>query len=181
MINFESINLKFNRDDFKDIYFKDNRGNLFFGQTVKGHFIALLVFATALVLAIIFSELTDQLWGASIVLFFIFFIALFDYLWRMSSILKWKRQVNAYLERLSKYKLHKIYLTFDSISLIQDDEETIIKWSAFTKATMSDEFISLISTDVFLFPKKSMADEEYQYLRHFISDKFKNETGKIVT
>jgi hypothetical protein len=30
MINFESINLKFNRDDFKDIYFKDNRGNLFF-------------------------------------------------------------------------------------------------------------------------------------------------------
>ncbi len=39
---------------------------------------------------------------------------------------------------------------------------------------MNDDFISLISTDTLLFPKKSMTDSDYRYLTDFISNKLKN-------
>ena len=179
MKNFESIDLKFNRYDFEDIYFKDGKGDIFFGQTVKGCFIMLLVFTIALILSTGYSALADQLWGIPIVLFFIFLISLYDYKRKISPTVKWKKQVNEYLSKVSTFKSIKISLGSDAISFVTDNEEIITKWSAFTKATINEEFITLISVDVFLFPKKSMTENEYQYLKDFIRDKFKNERGKI--
>ena len=92
-----------------------------------------------------------------------------------SPIIKWKKQVIKYLNDLAKIKNHEIALTNETLTMIQDDEETIIKWVAFTKAILNDESITLFGIDTFFFPKKSMDKSDYKYLKGFISDKLKNE------
>ncbi len=121
------IELKFNRQDFEEIYFRNGQGDTFWGQNVKGHFTMLLVFATTLICSTIYSLLTNHLWGFPIVLFFICLLSVLRYEKQISPILKWKKQVNEYLTTLSKFKSHKIILTTNSISIIQDNEETITK------------------------------------------------------
>ncbi|HEY6978323.1 MAG TPA: hypothetical protein VH396_18625 [Chitinophagaceae bacterium] len=173
-----TIKLKFNRQDFEEVYFKNGQGNIFWGQDVRGHFAILLVFAGALVYSVIHSLLTNHLWAVPTIIFFIFLAFAYRYQRQISPILKWKKKVTENLNKLSKFKSHQIILTAESISLLLDEKETTTNWTAFTKAQINEDCISLISTDTLLFPKKSMTEKAYEYLTYFILDKFKTGYNK---
>jgi hypothetical protein len=173
-----TIKLKFNRQDFEEVYFKNGERNIFWGKNVRGHFAILLVFASALIYSVIHSLLTNHLWAVPTVLFFIFLASAYRYQRQVSPVLKWKKDINEHLDKLSKFNSHQIILTPDSISIMYDEKETTTRWTAFTKAQMNNDFISLISTDTLFFPKKSMTEKAYEYLTYFILDKFKNGYNK---
>lgn len=170
-----NIQLIFRRQDFEDIYFKKNQGNIFFGESVKQYFVILLLFVTVFIISLTYSLFRNVLWGFPIFFLMLSGISSVTYASHASPIIKWKKQVIKYLNDLAKIKKYEIALTNDTLIMIQDDEETIIKWVTFTKAILNDESITLFGTDTYFFPKKSMDPSDYKYLKGFISDKLKNE------
>lgn len=170
-----NIQLIFRRQDFEDIYFKKNKGNIFLGESVKQYFVILLVFVTVFMISLTYSLFMNELWGFPIFFLMLSAISSITYASHASPIIKWKKQVIKYLNDLAKIKNHEIALTNETLTMIQDGEETIIKWVAFTKAILNDESITLFGIDTFFSPKKSMDISDYKYLKGFISDKLKNE------
>lgn len=125
-------------------------------------------------MSLLYSLFNDVLWGLPIFFTVLVIIASLNYAGRALSIIKWKRQVFTFLDRLDKIKKHELYLSNDTLTEIEDEETTIIKWSTFKKAILNDESISLFGDNFYLFPKKSMEVNEYTYLTKFISEKLEN-------
>ena len=69
-----------------------------------------------------------------------------------------------YLNRLSAYKTQKLILSEGALSLVQDDKETIERWTEFMKVVIDEKAISLTASENYYFPKKSMKAEDYELL-----------------
>lgn len=167
------INLTFRRRDFEDIYFKNSQGNIFLDTGIKKSFLIFLVFIIISCVLLVYSISTDKYIFLTVISFLCLLITGFMYCRQAIYIWNWKQKINSFLNELSHIKIHKITLTAYTISLEQDDEKTIEKWSAITKITMSEDYISLKGTQDYLFPKKSMSEIEFNYLADFASEKIK--------
>ncbi|QCX01341.1 YcxB family protein [Aggregatimonas sangjinii] len=86
---------------------------------------------------------------------------------------KWRRQIKEYLDSQEKYESHKIVVTDEYFSIIQDNEETIEKWSNFKRVKIFDSHIWLLGTENFIIPAKSMSPLEFNNLKRLVSTKFK--------
>jgi hypothetical protein len=164
-----TIELIFRKQDFEDIYFKDRQGNIFFSNAVKQYFIIASVFAGLFLFSLAYSFFTNHNWGIPIFFFFIFISSLLNYLWHVSPIIKWKKNVAEYLNMQAEFKSHTLTLTNEALTITQDDKVTILKWTSFTKAILKNESITLVGSENCLFPKRSMHLNDYQYLKEFIS------------
>lgn len=100
-------------------------------------------------------------------------ISSFIYFQSILSIKKWEKSIDIYLDSIEKYSLNKIILSENAFSLIQDNEETIEKWSNFNSVTLSDESIILTSNQNYLIPSKSMSKEDLVLAKSIISNKVK--------
>jgi hypothetical protein len=72
-----------------------------------------------------------------------------------------------------KFKTHKLILTESYFSLIQDENEDIHKWSAFTHIEIKENYLTLTGTSQYFFPKKSMLNEDYDYFVQEIKSRMK--------
>ena len=169
MIDQKKIALTFRRNDFEEIYFKNNQGDIFWGKTVKQYFIIFFLFLCVFLISVSYSLYTNLLWGIPVLFFFLGIISYLTYNAYASPVIKWKKQVIGYLDDLSKIKNHELHLTDGALTLIQDDETIITKWTSFRKATLNDTSIILTGNDTYLFPKKSMMPGDYEYLKDFIA------------
>ena len=106
--------------------------------------------------------------GVLICVFFLYF-----YLRAFIVLRKWKRQINKFLDREEKYKRNKLILTENFFTIIQDDTETMEKWSNFRHANISEHYISLKGEVSYFIPSKSMSAENYAEVRKIISEKIK--------
>ncbi|CAN5445412.1 hypothetical protein BH11BAC3_BH11BAC3_42460 [soil metagenome] len=175
----KTIKLTYRRHDFENIYFKDGQGNIFWSKPVKQYFIIALVFMIVALTSLVYAIFTNQLWGFTVFFFFLFAVAFFTYAKQATIIFRWKKQVIRYLNNLAKIQNHELTLTNEAIALIQDDKETIDKWSNFTKVTFDNESITLYGFDIYLFPKQSMSITDYEYLKQFISGKIQDGLQQI--
>lgn len=170
------IELKYQRKDFENIYYKNRQANIFWSTPVKEYFIIFSVFSILFLLSFTYSFFTNLLWGLSIFLMFLLTLSFFSYRTKASPILKWKKQVVKYLDRLDKISHHEITLTKSTLILTQDDEVIITKWIRFTKVIFNDESIQLSGSDEYLFPKNSMTQSQFIYLKDFILDRINIES-----
>lgn len=170
----KKIELTFRREDFEEIYFKDRQESIYLNETIKPHFISLFILLILLISSLYYYYHTNELPVVPIILSCIFLIQLIVYIIRARVILKWKNQVTSYINSLAKINKHSIFLSEESLTIIQDNETIISKWIVFTKATINDESILLFGNDNYVFPKKSMGIRDYEYLKNFISSKFQN-------
>ena len=164
------IQLRFNRKDFEEIYFRDHQGDYIRSPTTKTAFITLIITGVAF-LSIFAYSFNDDSIALTFFFGFIFSFAIFNYVKDFVTLYKWKSQIFDYLDREEKYQNCKILLTENSFTLFQDDKETIEKWTNFTKVHSTVEFISLEGKENFLIPQKSMTTSDFQKLKDIISEK----------
>ena len=79
-----------------------------------------------------------------------------------------------YLDRISTVKHHKLILSSNSISMIENGVETIVKWSAFSKLVIEKNHLSLWGSENFVFPKKSMSEDDYSLLTEIARSQIKH-------
>lgn len=166
------MDLHFSRQDFEEIYFKDHQGDYFRSSTTKGLFIALSVGLALLTVAGVYWFYNDSL---ELIVFACIPVALlaFFYIKACRVLYVWKTQVSNSLDKEEQYEHYQIILSDGSFSLIQNDKETIERWSNFVKATISDEYIFLEGSQNIMIPRKSLKAEDYGELKKVVSEKIK--------
>jgi hypothetical protein len=135
---------------------------------LQGGYISFTLF-TILTLYSIYKNDYGLVFIGSIVFLIFFYI----YFRAFTTLRKWRREIKKYLDREEKYSKHKIILTDESLSVVQDDRETIEKWINFNSAQISNTHIHLEGKSSILIPSKSMSENRYSELRRIISKKIK--------
>lgn len=170
----KEIILEFDKKDFEDIYFKDNKGNYFKDPVIKYKFYSLTVSILFLCFGIYYYIKNNEL-GFIFISGVIFIFTLINYTQQLFEILKWKKEVSQYLKKQEKYKNNKLHLTINYFSIIQDETESIEKWENIKKVNIFEDYIFIEGgNETYMIPNKSMKSEEYIFLKEFISKKLKS-------
>lgn len=173
-INERTIQLTFNRKDFEEIYFRDQKGSIFFNPSIKKVFISFLITLLLFMASFRYSQTTNKLIFLTVLTFLALLVISIHYFRQAYEILKWRKDIKRYIVETSKIKEHTLIVNTHSISLIQDTVETITKWSSCTGAKFEEDFIWLFAIENHLFPRKSMSPEDYNYLKEVIKERTKN-------
>lgn len=166
------ITLHFDRNHFEEIYFKNNQRSYIHNAEIKPLFRNSVILLLIIVFLFFYAKVKNE-YEILIIPFIPLIVFVFKYLEKFSIILKWKKGVVRYLNEQEQYTSHTLILSDNSLSIIQDGQETIEKWSNFTSVKILDDYIALNSLEHFLIPKKSMTPEEFQILKKNISVKTK--------
>lgn len=158
------IELHFNRKDFEEIYFRNKHGNFILSPMLKGSFITFIIFLAVFCCTVTYSYLTNKNAWLIVIASILTLITFIPYFIKVLQLKKWRTSVLGIIHANEKYKQHKLLLTDSTLTLVQDGTEQITKWSAFTHAEISNDYLTLTSSFSYVFPKKSMTLDEYDYL-----------------
>lgn len=176
--NEKIISLNFNRKDFEEIYFRNNQGNFILSPMLKRNF---KIFITSLLIlagTIIYSWLTNKNAWFIVIFIIITIITFISYCAKVVQLKKWRNSVMEFIMTNEVFKQNKLILTENTLSLVQDDKEVISKWSAFTNAEITDNYLTLTGNIQYFFPKKSMLPNDYVYLIGKIKSHLKTTCNK---
>lgn len=164
-MNERIIPLKFNRKDFEEIYFRNNQANLFFSPATKSTTITFIVLSV-LLLAFYFGNLFGlDNWGLFYLLSFFLIGCAINLFTSILAILKWKKSIYKYLKSIEKGKEIKFKISSEFINVIINENESFTKWSEFKRIEINEKFIALEGKTNYLFPKKSMDEEDYVFFK----------------
>lgn len=172
---YEIIKLKYNRKDFQEIYYRNGGDKTFLNHHLKKQRTTFFIIAVIFVLTLVYILSINENFGFLIFVGVLLCFSFYDWYIKASPGIKWKKEVEIYLDGLDQVRENRIILTENAFTLIQDKKETIEKWTEFKRAEIEESFISLISnTTTYLIPKKSMTSEEFQFLKTLFSEKIKS-------
>ncbi|MDR6459607.1 hypothetical protein J2786_002714 [Chryseobacterium vietnamense] len=166
------ITLKPDRKIFEDIYFSGNQGSLLFSPTTKSKTIATI--AAAIVVFIVFllkDQLSKESKGILYFLSFIFLLCAVFLSVSVNKVSRWKKQVNHYLSTLERCKVYEIRLDNNFFTVNIDGEKETSEWKDFEYFDSTHEFISLEGKYNYMFPRKSMSEKEYSFLKNTLKEK----------
>lgn len=165
------IELKYDRKYFEEIYYnKDN---------VKAHnsnTLFTLISLFCVLLTIYALYITKNIAWMLIIGLFSSYIY-YEWYTKILVWIKWKIEVKKFLNGLDKIKENKLILGKNTFSLIQDTKETMEKWSELKKVEIEDDYILfIVGITPYLFPKKSMNLDEFQFLGNILTENFKKQS-----
>ncbi|WP_172279636.1 hypothetical protein [Chryseobacterium sp. LAM-KRS1] len=168
------IKLHVNRKDFEEIYFKGNQGSLFFSSETRSKTIITIV--VALIFLITFSlkeNLSKESFG---ILYFISFVFLLCAVYLSVSINKvsrWKKQVKRYLKSLENAGIYEIRFNNETFNVNLNEQHELSRWSEFVTAETHEDYISMEGKYNYMFPAKSMSEQDYSVLKQVIKKNIK--------
>lgn len=165
------INLTFRRADFEELYFRNGNENLFFSPTAKTQTYIFIFLGLLFFFFLGYFRITNESLENMLFICMLWILSAIILGGKIYVVLKWKKSIKQFLDVTSKYKINKLILSETSISIIQDDKEHIEKWSEFKKADINDESIILYSIVNYMFPRKSMTKEEYEFFKEIVRKK----------
>ncbi|SDQ70205.1 hypothetical protein SAMN05421664_2239 [Chryseobacterium soldanellicola] len=168
------IVLKPKRQDFEDIYFSGNEGNLFFSPTTRGKTITTIV--VGLILFILFcfkDDLSKEKFGILYFVSFLFLLCTVYLSLSINKVSRWKKQVNRYLKSLEDSKIYELRFNNEIFNVNLNHQEELSKWEDFKEFDINDQFIALEGKFNYMFPKKSMSKGDYDLLKQTINKNIK--------
>ncbi len=160
----KTIELNFSREDFEELYFRNNQDSFILSPILKRDFVLFVFFLLLFFSSVIYSYLTSQHAWVIVITAIITVVMFIPYFIKVLRLKKWRNSVFELIQSNEKYKKHNLLLTECALTLIQDGKEEITKWSSFTKAEINTEYVILTGDSGYIFPKKSMTDDDYDYL-----------------
>ncbi|WP_157485923.1 hypothetical protein [Flavobacterium soli] len=168
------IDLTFRRADFEELYFRNGNENLFFSPTAKTQTHIFIFLGLLFLFFLVHFRITNESQENMLFVCILWILSAIILGGKIYTVLKWRKSIKTFLDKTSKYKINKLIVSEVSISIIQDDKEHIEKWSEFKKADINDELIILCSTVNYMFPKKSMTNQEYELIKEIVRDRILN-------
>lgn len=168
------ITLKPERKIFEDIYFSGNQGSLLFSPTTKSKTIMTIVSVIILLIAFLFKDsLSKDSVGVLYFLSFIFLLCAIFLSVSINKVSRWKKQVSNYLKVLEKCKIYEIRFDQNFFTVNIDGEKETSEWKDFEYVDSNNDFISLEGKYSYMFPKKSMSEKEYSFLKKTCKENIK--------
>lgn len=168
------ITLKPERKIFEDIYFSGNQGSLLFSPTTKSKTIMTIISVIILLIAFLFKDsLSKDSVGVLYFLSFIFLLCAIFLSVSINKVSRWKKQVSNYLKVLEKCKIYEIRFDQNFFTVNIDGEKETSEWKDFEYVDSNNDFISLEGKYSYMFPKKSMSEKEYSFLKKTCKENIK--------
>lgn len=168
------IILKPKRKDFEEIYFSGNQGSLFFSPVTRGKTVTTIVVAVILIILFLFKD--DFSKEKSGILYFVSFLFLLCAVFLSVSINKvsrWKKQVTHYLTKLESCNIYEIRMDEDFFTVNIDGDKETSEWKDFEFFDGNNEFISIEGKYSYMFPRKSMSEKDYSFLKQILKKNIK--------
>jgi hypothetical protein len=166
------INLKFNPDDFWEVFGIDGGWMFMKYPHLVTHFkMMALGFSGLLVFGVLWYYGDEFAFTFTFLMFFTYYhFSLFFA--DNSKLLKHKESVKVYIDDIAKYQTHKLKLTKSFISLLLDDEESCYNMALVKEIEIKEKHVRIIldTTRYLLFPKKSMSEKDYSDFLTFIDE-----------
>lgn len=171
------IELKYNPQDFREIYYQNGQGSVF---TYKPTQTAIIYFLSIVLFICIIYFVSYQRPYMSWLLVFALIILLITIIHGVIIItkyLRWKAATKNFIRELSRYKSFNIHLTSSAIEFTQDSKITIDKWDSIQSVSIFENYLMMFKgTELAYFiPEKSMKPDEFIKLKNFITLKIKEE------
>ena len=165
------IDLVFRRADFEAIYFGNGYDRILTNPQTRR------LAYTAIVVGIIWAVvLIDTVYAHHSQLIFlaltgVFAITIARLRKRVAPILRWKKEIRVFFDRLESYKHCSLLVTDESFTLTQDTETGTDRWSAVRKTEITEDYISITASTDYLFPRNSMQEAEFERLKAVVLEK----------
>lgn len=168
------IKLTTNRKDFEDIYFSGNQGSLFFSPTTKGKTVTTIFVGLILLILFCFKgDLSKEKFGILYFVSFLFLLCTVYLSLSINKVSRWKKEVHRYLKSLEDSKIYELRFNGEIFNVNLNHQEELSKWEDFKDFEISDVFISLEGKYNYMFPKKSMAEKDYNLLKKIVKENIK--------
>lgn len=168
------ISLKVNKKDFEEIYFKGNKGSLFFSPTTKSKTITTLVIAVILLILYCFKDdLSKEKFGVLYFVSFLFLLCVVYLSLGINKVSRWKKEVLAYLKTLENAEVYQIKLNDKIFTVNLNHQKETCLWTEFASYEMDADFISLEGKYNYMFPRKSMSTTDYDFLKQAVKKNIK--------
>jgi hypothetical protein len=168
------IVLKPKRQDFEEIYFNGNEGNLFFSPTTKGKTVTTIVVGLILLILFCFKDdLSKEKFGILYFVSFLFLLCTVYLSLGINKVSRWKKQVNRYLKSLEDSKIYELRFNNEIFNVNLDNQEELSKWDDFKEFDINEEYIALEGKFNYMFPKKSMSKGDYDLLKQTVKKNIK--------
>ncbi len=168
----EEFNLKFNREDFEEIYFRDNFGSVFFGPTTKKAFYV-FVFMLCLTIGLSFYAVPNE----QDVIFFISWALLgliaMNFAKKAGAVIRWKKSIQLFFKEEENFKSMQLVLSDDGIAILRDDKEVFEKWEDVRRSEITDTFIWLEGKVHTVIPKGALEEGVFDKVRTMVEKKLK--------
>lgn len=163
------IVLKPKKKDFEEIYFSGNQGSLFFSSTTRGKTITTIVVAVILLIVFVFrNDFTKEKAGILYFVSFLFLLCAVFLSVSINKVSRWKKQVHNYLNKLENCKIYEIRFDENFFTVNIDGEKETSEWKDFTYFYSNNEFITVEGKYSYMFPRKSMSEKEYSFLKQVL-------------
>lgn len=167
----KTITLQPVRQDFEEIYFSGDQGNLFFSPTTRGKTITTLVIGAILLIVFIFrNDFSGEKAGILYFVSFLFLLCVIFLSVSINKVSRWKKQVGNYLSKLERCRLYEIRFSNAEFRVIIDDQEESNEWKDFGNVEVNEQYIALEGKYSYMFPKKSMSGKDYQLLKSALKE-----------
>lgn len=166
--------LKPKRQDFEEIYFSGNQGSLFFSSTTRGKTITTMVVGLILLIMFFFKDdFTKEKFGILYFVSFLFLLCAIFLSVSINKVSRWKKQVNAYLNKLENCNIYEIRFDQNFFTVNIDNEKETSEWKDFEYFDSNNEFITVEGKYSYMFPRKSMSEKDYSILKQVLKQNIK--------
>lgn len=114
-----TLELHFDRRDFEEIYFKDNRASIFLNPQIRTRFLITAISILLSASSITYSLLTNKGVWLIVPLLILFLIAASYYYSNAVVIIKWRKNIKAFLNKTEKIRRRKLILAPNSFSVTE--------------------------------------------------------------
>jgi hypothetical protein len=128
------------------------------------------------------DDFTKEKYGILYFVSFLFLLCAIFLSVSINKVSRWKKQVNAYLNRLENCKTMKSAMIKIFYSNIDGEKETS-EWKDFEYFDSNNEFITVEGKYSYMFPRKSMSEKDYtlkQVLKKILKNKKQKTQSKML-
>ncbi len=168
-----TIQLNPDRQSFERYFDFSGEGNIYRNTDVRKQFLRTLIAGIVALIALLYATYTNQFIFISFLLTLLFMVLLTLMLVSICKLLKWKRGVNQWIDKVAQYKNQRLIISSGAFTLQQDEIETIETWSGIKSVSITPACISITGSHTYLFPRSSMEVEAFEYFSSIISDRMK--------
>lgn len=162
------------RQDFEEIYFSGNQGSLFLSSATRGKTITTIVVGLILLIMFFFrDDFTKEKYGILYFVSFLFLLCAIFLSVSINKVSRWKKQVNAYLNRLENCNTYEIRYDQNFFTVTIDNEKETSEWKDFEYFDSNNEFITVEGKYSYMFPRKSMSEKDYSTLKQVLKQNIK--------
>ncbi|WP_066441268.1 hypothetical protein [Chryseobacterium sp. CCH4-E10] len=168
------IILKPKRKDFEEIYFSGNQGSLFFSSTTRGKTVTTIIVAVILIILFFFKDdFSKEKLGILYFVSFLFLLCAVFLSVSINKVSRWKKQVEHYLNKVENCNIYEIRMDDNFFTVNIDGDKETSEWKEFEFFDSNNEFISIEGKYSYMFPRKSMQEKDYSFLKQFLKKNIK--------